>query len=464
MSKTASECVTPSEGHAIVRRGARFMMGANCLEELEDFLSEDCPIPKKYHAMLATLGALCEKDPESKTDAHALAHDADLALQTIHVYADQLVALGLFTKQSLRPKNRGRPATLFTLINIDTFLQGRGAAETFGEPESFDAGSLVALHNIGPEPIEEQGEDPHFGLLPVQPGVYRADILSTYTLLSVLRLGKSGRRTRGSYTSDVHVGPAKMRIRVAAQEGFPVAGIIDTKALIGLCTYAKSFYSNPSNLGKPLVIDLADFTAYLGYEASGGNKRQVWKMCRTWEKTGYTVVYADDAIRRLYGQDAFTVDEFRFITRIKTLVKGVTPERFAITLDKGLLDRILDKQSRFLSAIHQEIMREKSATCMLVYYWCRRAVQYNTTPVAWDIFHLHREMAPYMELGEFRENLESIIAKGEGGRPQPQYGYFLRPIYDAGRLNACEIWANPKDRLIKLYYQHNPQLLQAPEE
>ncbi len=462
MLKTASELCAPTAGQPIVRRGARFMMGANCLEEIEDFLNEDCPVPTKYHVMLTALGTLCEKDPESKTDAHALAQEADLALQTIHVYADQLVALGLLTKQSLRPKNRGRPATLFTLINIDTFLQGRAVASA--EPEEFNAVALAALQTVAAENIVmEESEYQNFGLLPVQPGLYRADILSTYTLLSVLRLGKSGRRTRGSYTSDVHVGPAKMRIRVSAQEGYSVAGIIDTKALIGLCTYAKGFYSDPANLGKPLVIELADFAAYLGYEPSGGNKRQVWKMCRAWEKTGYTVVYADDAIRRLYGEDAFTVDEFRFITRIKTLVKGVTPERFAITLDKGLLDRILDTQSRFLSAIHQELMREKSATQMLFYYWCRRAVQYNTKPKPWDIFHLHREMAPYMELGEFRDNLESILTKGEGSRLQPQYGYFLRPIYDGDRLNACEIWADPKDRHIKLYYQHNPQLLPTAE-
>ena len=71
-------------------------------------------------------------------------------------------------------------------------------------------------------------------------------------------------------------------------------------------------------------------------------------------------------------------------------------------------------------------------------------------------------MAPYMELNEFRENLESIFQMEENGRLKPQHGYFLKPIYEGGRLHSCEIWADPKDRLIKLYYQHNPHLLATP--
>lgn len=447
---------------AVARHGARFVMGSNCVDELEEFLGPECPLEKKYHALIAAVGKLCTADPENKTDLHSLARATDLSLQTLRVYADQLVGLGLFTKQSLRPKNRGRPTALYTMVHVDTFMQRR--IEATYDSSGYDTAGALVTHQSEPDFVIEQGEEGHqqLMLLPGQPGVYRAEIFSTYTLLSVLRLGRSGRRTRGSYTADVHIGPAKMRIRVEAPEGYSVAGIIDTKALIGLCTYAISFYSSPDNARKPFVIDLTDFTAFLGLEPSGGNKRQVWKMVRAWEKTGFKIVFVDEHVRKLYGQDAFTLDEFRFIARIKTLVRGITPERFAVKLEDGLLERLLDSEYRFLSAIHPEIMREKSATRLLFYYWCRRAVKYKTTPSTWNIFHLHKEMCPYMEMGEFRDTLKNIFPEGEGSdRPQSLYGYLIRPISQNGRLEACEIWADRKDRLIKLYHQRNPHLAAA---
>lgn len=435
----------------IARHGARYIIGVNYLDEIQEFLSAGCPLAEKYRPLVGAIASLCAADPEGKTDAQAIALASDLSVPTVRVYTEQLVDVGLFTKQLLRPKRRGRPTVLYSMVSLDTFVQSF-AANGGGEGIDVDPGVFPELV---PDNIERDAHrDRSMFLMPSHPSVYRAEIFSTYTLLSVLRLGKSGRRTRGTYVSDVHVGPARMQIRVAAQEGYAVAGIIDTKALIGLTTYALDWYARPDNEGKPMVIDLADFTRYLEFEPSGGNKRQVWKMVRAWEKTGFTVTYVDPMIRRLYGPNAFTLDEFRLITRIKSLVNGITPERFAVTLEKGFLDRIMDQDVKFLSAVHPQIMREKSAARLLLYYWCRRAIKYKTAPHRWNIFQLHQEMAPYMELGEFRETLKSALPT-EGAS---QYGYVIRPIFENGRLEACEFSADPKDRLMKLYLQRHPEL------
>ena len=442
-----------------IRRGARFVTGANLSEDIHDLLGPDTPIPTKYHGLLKSLARLCTADPEGKTDAHALATAAGLTLPTIHVYADKLVALGLFTKQRLRAK-RGRPPALYTMLHIDTFLQSKSALMPMETEEGGEYRPAPPLVGDTPD-LELEAQTGDFAWLPGRPSLYRAELFSTYTLLSVLRLGKSGERTRGSYACDVHVGPARMRIKVSAQDGYAIAGIMDTKALIGLCTYARTYYADPAKQDRPLVIDLTDFTSYLCLTPSGGNKRHVWKMVRAWEKTGFQIIAADDAIRRFYGQEAFTLDEFRFITRIKTLLSGKTPERFAVTLDKGLLDRILDPESRFLSAIHQDLMLETSSARMLFYFWCRRAVQYRTLPSHWNLRHLRREMAPYMYPSVFDSMLRKIAshARNADGSLKPLHGYYLQSVYDPNnRLTGYEIWADKRDRLIKAYHQRNPHL------
>lgn len=445
-----------------VRRGARFSMGINRAADIHDFLNSDTTIARKYHALLKALTRLCSKDPERKTDAHNLAKSAELTLPTIHVYADHLVTLGLFTKQQLRA-TKGRPPSLYTMLSIDAFLQRKASFEPAEIGEGMqDAELALPVCNDVPD-FELEALNNDLAILPSRPGLYRAELFSTYTLLSVLRLGKSGGRTHGSYVSDVYVGPARMRIKVSSQTGYAIAGIMDTKALIGLCTFAKTYYSEPANQGRPLVIDLSDFTSFLRLSPSGGNKRHVWKMIRAWEKTGFQVLAADDAIRKFYGPKYFTLDEFRFITRIKTLINGKTPERIALTLEKGLLDRILDSESRFLSAIHTELMRETSAARMLFYFWCRRAVQYRATPNFWNLRHLRREMAPYMTPSDFTAMLKKITAKSHNldGSLKPLHGYFIKSIYNENNyLDGFEIWANKSDRLIKSYYQRNPPILE----
>jgi len=451
-----------------IRRGTRVSIAVNPPESLDLLVGIESPFPAKYHQLLSAVFALCLSDPEGKTDVYELSDRTELSKPTIRLYLDRLTRSGLFTKSRVAARGH-KPAHIYTMVSVNAYVQsGPKIVEdsrdlALGEGGAAEPGHVQLDGTMEFDPLESID----FSGLPDAPDRYRAELFSTYTLLSALRLGKSGQRLKGSYIADARIGPARLRIRVSSQDGYRVAGIMDTKSLIGISTYAREYYGSNGDLDRPLILDIPDFTAYLLLSPSGGNKRHVWGSIRSWEKTGFQVLAADESIRNFFDGARFFLDEFRFITRIKTVFSGTTPSRIALTLEPSFLKRILDPEGRYLSAVHSEIMREKSAARLLCYYWSRRAIKYETKKQFWPLDRLRSDMARHMEPGEFKNTIMNALRidpsqeNAQTHNPeQVLYGYRVKPVFGLdGAFIGIEIGADPDDRLCRAYNQRNPAFL-----
>lgn len=452
-------------GTQAARRGTRISIGTNGHDALQFLVGIDSPFPVKYQNLLSSIFRLCDVDGHRTTDIFSVSTASNLSPPTIRLYLDRLTKTGLFKKNRLVSHGH-RPALLYTMVSVNAFVQSipnaiSDDATARREGEGRALLSAAPDHDLAEDHVVEPLESDGFSILPDTPDRYRAEIFSTYTLLSVLRLGKSGRRSSGSYVTNARIGPATIRIRVTGTDGYRIAGIMDTKSLIGMSTWAREYYSSDGDLDRPLILDIPDFTSFLTFSPSGGNKRHTWDSLRSWEKTGFQVLAAGESIRELFGDVRFLLDEFRFITRLKTLVSGTTPQRVAVYLDRSYLERVMDPRGKFLSAVHAEIMRETSAARLLYYYWCRRAIKYDTTPKFWELWRLRSDMANHMEPAEFSKMIRRVFKLPTTGaiadnEPQVIYGYLSRPVAGLdGSLIGIEVSRDPADRLLASFQQRN---------
>lgn len=461
----------PDESETKQPRQPMYRPGPNDIPAAKQAL-QTCVVFEKWpkghkKIVLGLLDLLEEK--EGVIDASHVVDKTKLKPNTVKIYTEALVKAGLFTKYVV---NRGKPGrrNLYELVDIETYV-------AIADQQAEESASLVKPRDM--EQLELDGYDREGDILSRSimtrlPEYHRAEIFSTYTLLSVLRLGTTGERAQGSFTTPVYVADSMMRIKVSAPEGQKLAGIMDSKALIAISTLARQYYSTKKKeqYSEPMVIDMGDFVRYMGYTDDGGNRRQVWDMLRAWRHTNYEVLSATESLTKLFGNELFEIDEFAFISRLKTLISGnqragdridsehYLPLRFAIWLDPLYLNRLMDPSYRYLSAVHQKIMQERNPSRLLLYYWCRRAIQHKTVCRSpWTIEKLQREIAPYMSRHRFTKLLRKAL-----GEPDEKtgnycvYGYRIyADEYDRDmREISYKIWADRTDPLVKGYNAHIP--------
>lgn len=442
------------------KASAPFLELGNVLaEDLLEFLATHPVGTKLKPTEKKLLGALARHCVDRSSRSLTLTELSDamgVKQSSVTVYAMRLLRGGVLRKYHRAAGGvRGRQPNIYVLNDLSVIAAARGDT------------TLPLSRSRMAEEGDTQGElfaeggpsDPMF-VMPTSE--HKAEIFSTYTLLSALRLGNSGARAKGTFTTPIYVGPEVMRLRVAAVEGEKVAGILDTKALIALTTLARSPEFAAKRPDEPLVLDLGQFTTYMGYEDTGGCREVVWSMVNAWRQTSFQVLTASTGLQRLYGAELFEINDFSFISRLTTLVEGTSgaPLRFAVWFDPLYLSRIRDPSNRYLSAVDQEIMREKNPSRLLFYYWARRAVQYRTTPrdEPYTFEHLRNEMAPYMNATAFRATLRRALSVVDGAEHQV-YAYRVRQrgpgIDDAQyRETQFEIYADPSSLLVRRYHRH----------
>jgi hypothetical protein len=453
------------------KRGAKFYIGSNDAIYALDIIESEKEfhkLPKGEGNLIRSLLNICSESNEDNAHIGDITNRSELSEASIAVYADRLVKKGYLvkSKSALKAGVRGRSSNIYTLVDMEIFFGLKeGESDLINQADAQElAPQQRSLFDFQPEEADIYHQHPSL----IMPGsAHRAEIFSIYTLLSVLRLGKTGNRAKGSFTTPAFIGDQTLRIHVAAIDGEKIAGIIDTKALIGLTTLARNYYANGKLSSDPLIIDMSDFTQYLDYKNDGGNRKQVWDMVNAWRQTSFKILSASKGLLDLYGEDLFEIDDFSFISRLKivTAGKSETPLRFAVWFDSLFLSRVLAEHGRYLSLIHHEIMREKSAPRIMMYYWMRRAVQYKSVcynPYTFD--KLLCEMAPYMNSSQqFRNVLDSGLGTPiQGSKNRYKiYSYFIEVSDDWFEIDAKDykktefkIWMDSKDMLARNYNKH----------
>lgn len=420
-------------------------------------------IAEKYTKLLRAIVTLCDRSEDGYADAPKVCKESGLADSSIKIYSNYLEKIRLLHKQKINKAGAGRKPFLYTLTDINLFISRNNPIATEGD---YPVGLLEGEHQrqiglFGDEPdgLNLLSADNVPVYIPGDP--YKAELFSTYTLLSVLRLGKSGERHTGHYQAEAHIGRDMLKIRVAAVEGEKIAGVIDTKALIALVTLAKQHYSRHEDLSQPLIIETSELAKIMGYGTDGGNRKTVWNMVRAWRNTNYQILYTSPGIKKFFANNDSSagfneLTEFSLISRLDTLIDGKTiPVRFLVWLEPLFLKRVMDANSQFLSTVHREIMRESNAANLLFYYWCRRAIAFKTWKQPIKFSHLKREMAPYMFDSDFRELMDGIFKRTatiETGENR-----YLSYLFKREKIEGEELYfirPDPNDPLVKSYRGH----------
>lgn len=407
-----------------VKGGAQFDIGVNEAKDVDQLLETYLPaLERKYANFIRALANACIAEKTDTVTAHTLAQYADVSRSTIDVYSESLTKRGIFFKASIRKEGKGRKPNIYTLNELELIVN---------EDDDLD---LLPTQTLIGYPTQQQ--DQQLGLFSAEslpaPSVYeevwmpgnvlKAEILSIYTFLSALRLSNSGERTTGSYVADVYISNRdRMKIQVAATEGYKVAGIIDTKALIAITTKARHIYpliDNEDELppqSQPIIMDMHELLTILDFGTTGAEKKQAWKMVLAWTYTRFTILRTNRVVQSLFGEEFLKFTTFSFISRAEAIKseRAEYPEKFAVWLDPKFLLRILHRDSKFVSSVTNQIMGESSASVLMLYYWCRRAIQYHTDPNTAATFseqQLKQQMANYMYDSTFRRVLDTICRR-----------------------------------------------------
>ncbi len=448
-------------------RAATYHIGALDPDEMLNFLATEAFFltqNKAHTQFLEQIFHYCKDKKTNTLNTQELALFTNKSENTISVYSSKLVSDGYLEKRKMRKTTEtvGRAPVIFQILD---FRLTTPTVDEFKELPSLNPVEISKKTNQQELFEIEDYPDVNFEKTYFAPGIssHKVEIFSTFTLISALRLGNGGQRLTGSFSTPIFLGKEQMRVMVKAVDGEKIAGIMDTKALIVLSDLARKTYnSSQIDAAKPLVMDTSDLCHLLGKKDNGGNRQVVWSSVNAWRQTNFKIMSASQGIQNKFGDDLMQLTDFSFIAKLQTLIDGKNqvPIKFAVWFEPTFLNRLLDKDYRFISSVHGQIMHEKIPGRLLFYYWCRRVIQYKTVDFnGWEFRKLKTEMAYHMTDSQFRNLLKKFIIPGQVNNI---YCYkitcdksFEDTDYAESRFH---IWADAEDSMVKSYFENRKTL------